>query len=306
MNNALRHLIALPLLAHAAAFGEPATDLNWSVKLAQGTSKQLSVKPAEIYYLKENDENSSALNAGLIGALGLPPSLSSPGRIDSELTFGGSIAKTNLKSTPQDMRTADVGLRTLWALGDGSASPPGQRRNLALETYLSYSREDDRRKRAKSHKEQFDVSLTGLCRNPDYDVGQSGVKFGCYPYVGVYRRSVTETDDPIVTPTGRHGGPYAGFLLRLAFGKVEDDFNWWAPFSIEADAYHLRESFTSGGYNDNSYKYATLTLSYALYRSEASKWKPRISLVREMGTDRLNNEDHIVSTKLALQVSYGL
>lgn len=297
----MRYLVILLLTIPVASVAQNSSEEKdeWKVKLAQGTTPQLSAKPAEIFYLNENDESSSALKAGLI--VGYEPAFLRSATINSKIAVGASIAKTNLTSKPQDLRALDASLRTIWSFS-GDA---GIRQRLALESYLTFSKEEDREKGAKGHKEQFDLAVTGLCPAPNYDLGQSGFELACYPYIGVYRRNVSQTSDAAAAPLGRYGGPYAGFLLSISLGSVTDKGLWWAPLSLEADAYKLKDSHTSGGYVEKSYKYASLALSYALYSSEKSKWKPRISLIREVGTNRLNNEEKVALTKLALQLSYA-
>jgi hypothetical protein len=286
-------LLAFPIASLAQ--DAPDEDKEWTVKLARGTTPQLSAKPAEIFYLSENEESSSALNAALIA--GFEPAILRSATFNSKFTVGAAVAKTNLKSKPQDLRSLDAAVRTIWTPSGGS----GVR---ALEAYLSFSKEEDRIKGAKGHKEQFDLSVTGLCPAPAYDAKRLGFEIACYPYIGAYRRNVSQTADLAAAPLGRYGGPYAGFLLNISLGTVTDKGAWWAPLALAVDAYKLRDSYATGGYVKQDYKYASLTLSYALYSSRTSKWKPTISLIREVGTNRLNNEEHVALTKLALQVSY--
>ena len=269
---------------------------NFPVKLVQGISRPLNTTPAEIFHLKENDESSSAIKAALISdGIGLLP-LSYLGRVASELFLGASIAKTNFKYKPQDVRALHALLNSEWQL-------PA---NRSLAASLSYNMEENRKANSRGYMARADFFLTGLCQGNALDIGRSGASLKCYPYGGYYHRKILETDNAMLLPRGSHGGGYGGLLIRLSLGTVGDQGNFWAPVRFEANAYKLRDSRTSGGYEKMSFDFASLTLRYALYQNETSRWKPSISLSRAIGTDRLNNLDYVSATRLGFQISYGL
>lgn len=288
----MRHLLsAVGLLVASAASAQ-----ELPLKVAQGTSKQLSSKPAEIFHNEENGESSSSLNLAVIGNGILLDALTVPGRVTSELVFGASISKTNLKSKPQDVRALQAALASEIQLAGA----------YSLASTLSYDIEDNREKGAQGHMERLDLFLTGLCGGGGLQLGESGMSLKCYPYAGYYHRKISDTDDAVAAPLGSHAGPYGGITMRLSFGEVGMEGNWWAPIRLEVNAYKLKDTSVRGGYARKSYDFAAMALSYALYSSEKSKWKPSISLSREVGTDRLSNKEHVRQTKLGFQLGYQL
>lgn len=285
-------LALLGFLGGAALAQEPAPI---RVKLSQGAGAPLKSKPAEIFYLSENGDSSYAINAAVTGAKRL-------GFLDSayaehELLFGGALSKTDLKAKPTDLRSANLGLATDWT---GLRST-----RLEFHSAISYAAEEDRVRKTRGHSARLDLSIIELCPDPNFDTGERGVYLECYPYAGYFHRKISRTNTPLIVPRGSYGGAYIGFFVRASFGRVTD-VAWWAPVTVELDSYYLKESQVSGGYVKDSYNYSTATLSYALYGPQPSKWKPRVSLVREVGTDRFNNRDKRTATKLAFQISYGL
>lgn len=283
------------LLALASGAAAAQTSAPVNARLSKGASAPQSGKPAEVFYLSENGDGSYAINAALTGYKRLD--FIDTAYAEHELLFGGAISKTDLKAAPTDLRSANLGLATEWTGLNWT--------RLELHSALTYAAEENRVKRSRGHAARIDVSLIALCPAPNFDTGESGVFFECYPYGGYLHRKISSTDDPPAAPLGSHAGPYAGFFLRASFGKVTDSA-WWAPVSIELDTYRLKETHVSGAYTRQRYDYSTATLSYALHGGGNSRWKPRISLVREIGADRLSSKDKVASTKLALQLGYGL
>ena len=290
----MRHYRYL-LLALISGAAVAQTNAPVNATLSRGAAPPQSGKPAEVFYLSENGESSYAINAALTGYKRLH-FIDTP-YAEHELLFGAAIAKTDLKAAPTDLRSATLGLATEWTGLHWT--------RLELHSALTYAAEQDRVKHSRGHAARLDVSLIELCPAANFDTGERGVFFECYPYGGYLHRKIARTDDPAAAPLGSYAGPYLGFFLRASFGKATDSA-WWAPVSVELDTYRLKETHASGGYLKQRYDYSTATLSYALHGPGSSRWKPRISLVREIGTDRLNSKDKMASTKLALQLGYGL
>lgn len=286
-------LLALTLITGLAS---SAYSQEFPIKLVQSTSAPFNTKPAEIFFIQDSGERSSSINAAILSDGISLSSLSIPGTVSSEFNFGLGISKSTLNSRPKDLRTGHLGVDAEWSIA----------KLYSLYSSLSYDEESDRVHGTRGHMVRFDLIMTGLCQRVFQDAVQRGASLKCYPYGGYYNRAVLRTDDAELVPSGRYGGPYGGLLLRLTLGQVGETGNWWAPLRFEANGYKLKDTTTKGGYIPMTFQFASITASYALYQSESSKWKPSISLSREVGTNRLINEGYVSVSKVLFQVSYGL
>lgn len=293
--NAMTKALWLILSACYAAMAigqEKASEKAAPVNLVGGTTKPNNAKPASIFYTNDGYGTSSyAIDAAIVSRQIEIEQLGVPGLLSTSANFAAGISKDTVAKNPSDSRALTASLLGLW----------GQ--ELRLRTIAAFALEDDQQNDKRSHSWRLNAELDARWLK----IFDARLKI--FPSAGIYRRRVTSTNDTSKFPEGHHGGPYVSMHVIATLGYMTPGASWYERVGVDVALFRVRDSSVSGGYTEETYDYATGTISYALHdytENQKSVWKPSLAIVRNVGTDRLNNLPRKGVTKFGLQLSYGL
>jgi len=282
--------------AAAAGFSAPACGAEENpFKLVRGNTPKDRGQPASIVYTSDNSAGSSHALAAALVSKNFESSALARHHIALLANMAVGINKSNLTAKPYDLRTIDGNAGMRWSFGAD--------RIHTLFSDLKIGWQDDHRHGARGSNAALNLELVA----PSIYLMSAGRAYlKPFPIAGVYQRRVSSTDDAAAAPTGHVGGPYIGVRIEAGLGNVTQESNWFERLRLEGAAMRVRDTWASAAYRRASYRFGELSLSYALYDSDQSAWKPRIAVTRVKGTDRLAGEPHKSVTSVGLQLSYGI